>query len=111
MKQITSISFLFLLLGMLSVGLIQAADDQGNPNDPTINDRANACYADGSMAGKCDSVWEWTCGWHIIRLEQGLITREQVPQFCESLVPPISTPVPDVSTEPAPAVTQTPEPQ
>lgn len=32
-----------------------AEDDQGQPNDPTINERANACYEDGILANKCDS--------------------------------------------------------
>lgn len=72
---------------LLSAGfLVFAADDQGEPNDPTINDRANACYEDGSMAGKCDTVWEWECGWYLIRFESGMISPDRFPTGCVSVL-------------------------
>lgn len=79
---------LLVLAIMVSMGtIIFALDDEGNANDPAINERANACYEDGTMAGKCATDWEWTCGWYLIRFDSGLMSREQVPAFCESLLP------------------------
>lgn len=62
-------------------------DDLGNLNDPMQNERANACYEGGSMAGKCDSEWAWVCGWYLIRYEARIFTREQVHTMCASLLP------------------------
>jgi hypothetical protein len=76
---------LLLLLAFLSFAL----DDQGNPNDPTVNDRANACYEDGSMAGKCDTAWEWEGGWYLIRFQFNLISREDFPTQYTILLPPL----------------------
>lgn len=64
-----------------------ALDDQGNPNDPHTNDRANACYEDGSMAGKCDTDWEWEAGWYLIRFDAGMISREDFPEQYAILLP------------------------
>jgi hypothetical protein len=81
---------LYIVLLMLSLSVaVQALDDQGNPNDPTINERANACYEDGSMAGKCDTQWEWEAGWYLIRFEYGLISREDFPAQYAILLPPL----------------------
>lgn len=55
-------------------------------NDPELNPNANACLEGGSMAGKCNSDWEWTCGWHLIRLENGLISQDEFPGGCFSLI-------------------------
>ncbi len=80
---------LITLLILLATGFfVFAADDQGDPNDPTINDRANACYEDGSMAGKCDTEWEWECGWYLIRFESGMISPDGFPTGCISVLPP-----------------------
>lgn len=70
-------------------------------NDPRINDDANACYEDGTLAGRCDTsdvdgdgdiddddrAWIWAAGWHLIRWEYGLVSREQV-DFFASILPP-----------------------
>jgi len=63
-------------------------DDQDNINDPTVNERANACYEGGSMAGKCDSQVEWDAGWFLIRYELGLLTREEIPAGFIWVLPP-----------------------
>jgi hypothetical protein len=82
---------------VLAVGF----DDEGNPNDPTVNERANACYETGSMETKCgnndwnkngvvDSYeiqWDWTCGWYLIRFEYELVSREDFPTQCSILLP------------------------
>lgn len=90
---------LVILIVFLSLGsmFLYALDDQGIVNDPTQNDRANACYEDGSMAGKCTSDWEWVCGWYMIRFDYGILSREEVPSFCGSLLPslPVVETLPD----------------
>jgi hypothetical protein len=81
---------LFFVLLVLSFSvLVFALDDQGNPNDPTINERANACYEDGSMAGKCLTAWDWEGGWYLIRFQSGLISRENFPLQFVILLPPL----------------------
>jgi hypothetical protein len=81
---------LLILLLISSVSILAfALDDQGNPNDPATNERANACYEDGSMAGKCDTDWEWEAGWYLIRFEAGMISREDFPAQYAILLPPL----------------------
>lgn len=89
-----------LIIMLFSVMLVSAdgADDQGNSNDPNINDRANACYEGGDMEGKCDTEWEWHCGWYIIRLtdSQDEAVRAAFPSMCVSLLPALNISVSDV---------------
>lgn len=101
------ILFVLMFAIALTVGtaFVYALDDQGNVNDPATNERANACFEDGSMAGECDTDWEWTCGWYMIRYENGIFGSSQIPAFCNSLlgteevsIPP--TPVADVCAGP-----------
>jgi hypothetical protein len=94
------IGFIFFLLVAMS-GIVLLAqnplDDQGNPNDPAINSRANACYTGGSLAGKCDAEWKWVCGWGIIRVEEGILNRAMLSAECQALMPvlaPTYTPRP-----------------
>jgi hypothetical protein len=96
---IALLSLIFVLSSM--VMMAQGVDDEGNPNDPTVNERANACYETGSMETKCgnndwnkngvvDSYeiqWDWTCGWHLIRFEYELVSREDFPTQCSILLP------------------------
>lgn len=80
-----------LILVLITSGIVMAEtnfDDQGNPNEPIQNDSANACYEGGSMDGKCDTTWEWQCGWHLIRFEYNLTSREDFPTWCISIIPP-----------------------
>jgi hypothetical protein len=69
--------FVLVVLSFSALGFAQ--DDQGNPNEPTINDHANACYEGGSMAGRCTTAWDWEAGWYLIRFEYGMISREDFP--------------------------------
>jgi len=90
MKRLISV-LLFLLLLVMSFSVIHAADsvdDQGNPNDPTVNDRANACYAGGSLEGKCDSDILWAAGWYLIRFEFGTFERGDIPTWVVWVLPP-----------------------
>lgn len=66
--------------------LADGFDDRGNPNDPATNERANACFEGGSMARKCIQEWEWTCGWYIIRIDDDLMTVDDLPPYCNILV-------------------------
>jgi hypothetical protein len=110
--------YVLILIGVLLGAFILAAqDDQGNPNDPRTNERANACYEDGTMTSKCDEEWEWVCGWYLIRFEYGLISREVFPSDCAILlpsddippvIPPTATPVPTLLVPTIPPET-TPE--
>jgi hypothetical protein len=77
------------VLCLLAVGVLaqEGVDDEGNPNNPNENDRANACYSGGTMEGKCDTEWEWVCGWYMIRFDAGLFTREEIPFTCAVLLP------------------------
>lgn len=80
--------FIVFFVLLLSSSLAFALDDQGNPNDPTINDRANACYEDGSMADKCDTQVEWDAGYFLIRFEYGILSREEIPIWVAWVLPP-----------------------
>ncbi|MEM9954706.1 MAG: hypothetical protein AAF846_24070 [Chloroflexota bacterium] len=89
---------LCILLLCTSVGLVSATegvDDLNNPNDPALNERANACFEGGSMDGKCDELWDWQCGWFLIRLEQNIINGDQFPEWCDSLLSSEEAPQPE----------------
>ena len=71
MKQL----FMVVLGLMLLCGAAVAQTDNGQPNDPFVNEQANACYAGGSLEGKCapdgngngivddyEADWAWNCG-------------------------------------------------
>lgn len=100
-------TILTMLIMLFSVVLVSAdgVDDQGNPNDPNVNDRANACYTDGAMADKCDTPWEWICGWHVIRLDaQDEASRAAFPPACTSLLPAYIEYVPPVTAPSTPSI-------
>ncbi len=91
----------------------ESLDDQGNPNDPTVNPRANACYAGAELAGKCHNDLEWIAGWYLIRFEAGMISRDQVPQDVRWVLPPAgdapnSGNEPSIPTKPVPSRTPFP---
>lgn len=87
MKKLIAI----IIISLFSTLVITAngVDDQGQPNDPTINERANACYDEGSMADiPCTTDWEWTCGWHLIRWEAN--NNYDIPTTCNILLPVVA---------------------
>lgn len=92
----------FVLLGLLLLLVSAAVMAQGGqvdgPNDPKVNERANACYAGGSMEGKCapdsdgDGIvedfeyeWAWECGWYLIRAQAGFWSINNLPERCGQL--------------------------
>jgi hypothetical protein len=126
MKRLVLIGVLLLTLG-LALNLVYAQDgldDTGNPNDPASNDRANACFEGGALAGKCDSSdldfdgvveeWEqarmWECGWHYINWQYGLISESNFADQCEWILPPEPTeePTPEPTPEVTPPVVEIP---
>ncbi|MDQ7027775.1 MAG: hypothetical protein Q9P44_19715 [Anaerolineae bacterium] len=116
MKRFTIILAMFvMLLFAFSLTLAQdSVDDEGNLNNPRTNPRANACYDGAELGGKCDTsdldedgtveAWEkdlmWDCGWHYIRWQYGLVSREDFAPQCVWLLPPPPVEIP--------APTQTP---
>ncbi|MEO1288622.1 MAG: hypothetical protein AAFV93_12705, partial [Chloroflexota bacterium] len=69
-------------------------------NDPTINDDANACFAGGVLEGRCnddldgdgiitdvETNWAWNCGWYLIRYNDGMFSRDDVPLTCQIMLP------------------------
>jgi hypothetical protein len=80
MKRLLLIILLFLF-SLLLVNAEEGFDDQGNPNDPAINERANACYDGGEWEGMCDTEIEWIGGWYRIRLRAGIFAPEDIPAW------------------------------
>jgi hypothetical protein len=97
----------FISVLLVMVGVLAAQDDQGKVNDPGPNERANACFAGGSLEGKChttdadrdgdidqlDVEFMWWCGWYLIRVEYKHIPPSAAPEGCffEPAPPPQST--------------------
>jgi len=96
-KNVTTAMIISLLAITVLANNQTGEDDQGNPNDPGINERANACFEYGTMENSCNTTdinengsvedweveWMWTCGWYKIRAEYGIIPLEQLPAGCE----------------------------
>jgi len=79
---------IYIIVIILGVALLlhDGLDDEGLPNIPLFNERANACYGGGSLSGTCATEDDWQCGWSWIRLENGLMPREEFPQECSALL-------------------------
>jgi hypothetical protein len=54
-------------------------DDRGDPNVPRANPRANACFGTGTFVESCVTERDWRVGWHLIRLQTGVLDCSQVP--------------------------------
>lgn len=82
MKRI--VRLLVLVMALLALTLASAAQDENTGESPDDN----ACYAGGSLDGKCDwptdaeDEWAWTCGWYIARIERGVIPEHDIPKGC-----------------------------
>lgn len=102
-KRYVSFTLLIIISLFMSTTFISAqdvgVDDQGNPNDPTINDRANACYTDPRFEDQCDTPIEWFCGYTIIRYDYSLINRIEVEAVgCGGYLPPEAGLIPEASS-------------
>ena len=87
MKRAITLFTLTLVIVLAAVIVVQAEPDSP-PGVPPDDEDANACYSGGSMEGKCITDWHWKCGWFLIRFEEGLLSRENFPQECETVLPP-----------------------
>lgn len=68
------------LLGVLIVHAQESVDDEGNPNDPRVNERANACYAGAVWEYRCGNDQNlWDAGWYYIRLQSGVLSATEIP--------------------------------
>lgn len=75
-----------LFCGLLILAGSSLAQDPPEPNTPADN----ACYTGGDMEGKCDTDWEWRCGWHLARWQAdgGWFGAYPMLDECVSLLPP-----------------------
>jgi hypothetical protein len=80
-----AIYVLVIVLGGAVLLLHDGVDDEGLPNIPLFNERANACYGGAALSGTCETDDDWQCGWAWIRLENNLITPDTFPDDCASL--------------------------
>lgn len=89
MNQNRVLAILALILALTLSGAAYAAsvDDLGQPNDPRINERANACYEGAEWAGKCVIEIEWVAGWYYIRLKAGIIGLDDIPSHIAWILP------------------------
>lgn len=73
---------LLLLLALL-VSITYASTET-----PSESPQENACYAGGSLEGKCnwpteaETAWAWACGWYIARIERGASPVGSAPDWC-----------------------------
>lgn len=86
------ILLVFLILGLLiPVGI-------STGQEPNTKEE-NTCYEGGSMAGKCDSEWEWVCGWYLAQWQTNGGWDNLANPFnpfndaCASLLPPRPAPI------------------
>lgn len=79
-----AIWILLIIVLAFPIGMV-SAQEPGTKED-------NACYEGGSMAGKCDTPWEWVCGYYLARWEAngGWATpNNPFNDACASLLPPL----------------------
>lgn len=120
MKKLVAIVLsLMISIVFVSVTAANGLDDQGNPNDPAVNERANACFDGGTLGTeRCNTTdadedgtltqfdidWMWRCGWFLIRFEEGMIDRDYVPEGCKT-APPIQVYFEESAPTPSPEAT------
>jgi|GEM_PF-1558653 len=102
MKKYILMIVMALFAGILAVSAQDSIDDQGDVNDPNDNNRANACYEGGTLEGKCDTELMWQAGWYLIRYENDLLDRTEIPVWVNWVLPPEIAPDP-VAAASAPA--------
>lgn len=66
-----------LIVLLLTVSSVYSQQGNESPTD-------NVCNPNGALDGKCDSEWEWACGWYLARFYEGTIS--SVPSYCQILV-------------------------
>lgn len=79
------------LLLMLALLMLIAPISAMAQEPPLGSAEDNACNAGGVMEGKCDTPWEWICGYYLARwtTNGGWFTPNNFfPDWCASLLPP-----------------------
>lgn len=88
---------IIIVFGLVLLGIIALAQGVDRSNEP------NACFDGGSMAGKCETMQAWICGWYVYRYEQGVFGADKVLAECLPLIGitgmVTATPVPPLYTE------------
>lgn len=74
MKRASLLLLVLVVLAVLSGGV---SAQEESPAE-------NACNPGGLMEGKCDTEWEWECGYYLAQFFEGKIA--SVPATCQSLV-------------------------
>lgn len=74
MKRASLLLLVLVVLAVLSGGV---SAQEESPAE-------NACNPGGLMEGKCDTAWEWECGYYLAQFFEGKIA--SVPATCQSLV-------------------------
>ncbi len=80
MKKTLLLTVVLLVLA-LGIMPVYASD----PEPGTAAD--NECNPGGTMAGKCDTDWEWQAGWYLARYNRNQLTAAQVPATYRGLLP------------------------
>jgi hypothetical protein len=97
-----SLSLVLLVLFALSLPVLADTPTTAQDNNPRTNRHANACYIGGSLYGKCETYdldhdrkvdieevkYMYDAGWFVIRFEEGMILRSQVPRMYRWLIGP-----------------------
>jgi hypothetical protein len=90
-----------LILALVVIGSAFADDDASLANNPNVNPNANACFAGGTLEGRCNPVDAngdgqfsteeiqagWIGGWYLIRFQYGLLSRANFPAEYAYLLP------------------------
>jgi hypothetical protein len=86
MNKLALLILIFALI--LPFGIVTAQEPPIGSSDD------NACNKGGAMEGKCDTPWEWTCGYYLARWEKegGWTSNYAFPNDCQSLLPPRPAP-------------------
>ncbi|MBK9749142.1 MAG: hypothetical protein IPO91_20515 [Chloroflexi bacterium] len=87
LQRLVIVTLLFLLVAIPAFAQ-EDTETQDLPNDPYVNDAANACLEGGAMEYRCHTELEWQAGWYLIRFQVGMITRAQVPDWVAWVLPP-----------------------
>ena len=103
------ITFILVLMSLMLTSLVAIAQEPypeiefiaEGVNDPRVNPIANACYFGGTLSGLCNTTdvngdkvinaldrdWMWNAGWHLIRFEYNVFTREEIEPAYASIIP------------------------
>ncbi|MBI1277729.1 MAG: hypothetical protein GC179_06340 [Anaerolineaceae bacterium] len=99
MKQKQILLFTFLMLMLLAGNAVHAQEATPEPGTPQENEcnPGGALYREENQDG-CPTEWYWKAGWYLAAVNNGRISRDDVPDEFTSVLPPPDTS--DDSTDP-----------